>query len=64
MYNDDEDLKKIILVIIIVLAILIPSCWKIVEWIIEIGLIEFSIYFLISVGSIITYKIFKFLNKE
>ncbi len=64
MFNDDDDSKKIILVVIIVLAILIPSLWKIIEWINEIGLIEFSIYFLISVSSIIIYKIFKFLNKK
>jgi len=64
MYNDDDNSKKIVLVAIVVLAILIPAGWQVVDWIIEIGLIEFSIYFLISVGSILTYKVFKFLNKH
>ena len=62
--SDEDDLKKFTLATIIGLAILVPACWKIIDWINYIGLVEFSIYAIISIGSIIFYSLFKFLGKK
>lgn len=62
--EDTSEIKQFILIIIITLALVVPAIWKIVEWIEDIGLVEFSIYLIISLGSIVIYIVFKFLAQK
>jgi len=63
MSNADSEFKHLTLIIIISAIVLIPGIWKLIDWINYLGWVEVSIYLIISVSSVLIYKLFNFFSK-
>lgn len=61
--EDSSEAKQFVLAAVIILTTLTLATWKVIDWINQISWVDFSIYALIAIGSILTYATFKFLSK-